>query len=216
MIFSKRCLSLSDSPIHLRHGEKELFDHEFKTTLNQLKAEVTIFFNTFQDSELLVSKARYETSYRGEYLGVIDGFFHLIQGKPLEAIDRFPLKELDYFLRDNQSQSAFSAYSQELYEVVGLGEKMKSLVLGSKGQRFFFDENLGTLESRSLSEQFEIVEEFLSFYYYKEGYSLESIECFDITDDKIIFKAEEKASAQLEVKFKDSIKTNLKIDIISF
>jgi hypothetical protein len=196
--------------------EKDLFDHELVTKLNQLKIEIKIVFNTYQDSELLVSKAKYMTSYEGEYIGVIDGFFHLIQGKPLEAIDRFPIKELDYFLRDNQTESAFSAYSQELYEIIALGEKMKSLVLGAKGQIFSFNEGLGPLERRSLSEQFEVIEEFLSFYYYKEGYSLDSIECVDITDDEIIFNVSKELDIEIEKTLNQSIKTNLKIIVNSF
>jgi hypothetical protein len=211
MKFSNRCITLSKNPKHIRTNEKDLFDHELVTKLNQLKIEIKILFNTFQDSELLVSKAKYITSYEGEYIGVIDGFFHLIQGKPLEAIDRFPIKELDYFLRDKQSESAFSAYSQELYEIVALGEKMKSMVLGAKGQIFSFNENLGPLESRSLSEQFEVIEEFLSFFYYREGYSLESIECIDITDDELIFNISKELDIDIEKKLNLNIKTNLKV-----
>ena len=119
MKFSNRIKELSLTPRYLSNNP---LNYQVEVHLNKLDIDVYINFETYDAGELLIARANYFTDYKGEYLGVIEGFFSLIQGKPIEAADRFPIKELDYFLRDNSSKSAFTAYSQEVYEIISLGE----------------------------------------------------------------------------------------------
>lgn len=196
MNFSNRIQKLASEPKFLSNNSLNYTVH---TNLNGLKTDIFIHFETFSGEEILVAKAHYFTDYRGEYLGIIDGFFSLIQGKPLEAIDRFPIKELDYFLRDNPKEPAVSAYSQEIYEIISLGEKMKEKVFGTKEYSFTYDPNRdGNFLELSTSEQFDIIEELLAFEFYTKGVPLDDIELIDIDEKVMSFKMESKYIKKLE------------------
>ena len=202
MKFSKKIWKLSESPKFKK--EIKLSNHII-VTLNRLKTDISLHFGTKKEEEVLISQIFYETDYNGPYLGAIDGFISLIQGKPVEATDRFPIKELDYFLRDSQDEPAFTAYSQELYEIIAIGEKIKEHVFGRKKHILFEfgpDQDFSTMAA---SEQFELIEEFLSVFYYKQGVDLDDIECLDIDDLTIIFKASSKHHIDLKLKLQEHI-----------
>ena len=210
MQFSQNIINRSKETTFSKGEDSSSFNYSLELRLHTLEIDLYIYFDTVKEKEILLSQARYETSYRGAYLGVIDGFFELIQGKPLEAIDRFPIKELDYFLRDNNSDSAFSGYSQELYEILGIGEKLKELIFGKKDGSFSYDlQNRGAFSSLSSSEQFEIIEEFLSFYFYKQGVKIEEIECLEIEDTRVFFKSHQKYQKEITDLLKQSISVEL-------
>lgn len=207
MHFSKRIHSLANEPKFLSNNPLSFMVH---TRLNQLESDVYIHFETFSGEEVLVARAQYYTEYKGPYLGVIDGFFSLIQGKPLEAIDRFPIKELDYFLRDDSKEPAVSAYSQEIYEIISLGEKMKEKIFGKNEYSFQYNpENDGEFIELSASEQFEIIEELLAFEFYTKGVPLDDIECINIDDNKLTFKSKINLREKLESKIHELINKDL-------
>jgi len=211
MNFSTRIQKLSLDPKFLSNNPLNYTVH---TKLNGLAAEIFIHFETYQGEEVLVARAHYFTSYQGPYLGVIDGFFSLIQGKPLEAIDRFPLKELDYFLRDTPKESAVSAYSQEIYEIIALGEKMKEKIFGKKEYSFTYDPlRDGEFLGLSTSEQFDIIEELLAFEFYTKGIPLDDIELIDIDNLKMIFKAKEKYTQKIKELIYTKINSELIVEI---
>jgi hypothetical protein len=187
MKFSNRIKELSGNPRYLSNNP---LNYQFETHLSKLDIKIYIHFETYKAGELLIARANYYTDYKGEYLGVIEGFFSLIQGKPIEAADRFPIKELDYFLRDDSSKSAFTAYSQELYEIISLGEKMKSKIFGQKSSGFVYDpKKHGEFLDLSTGEQFEMIEELLSHEFFRTGIEPEDIELIDIDENALIFNA---------------------------
>lgn len=187
MNFSNKVTSLTIAPKFLNRSKTEL-NHLCHVHLDKLNIDILIFFNTVKKDELEVELANYYTDYKGEYLGVIDAFFALIQHRPLEAIDRFPIKELDYYLRDSAESSAFSGYSQEIYEIISLGESIKNKIYGEKKIGFQYDPKVdGDFFDLSTSEQYELLEEFFAYYVYGKQKS-EQIDIIDINDCEIVLK----------------------------
>lgn len=198
MEFSKRVQDLSINSRYLSNNPLNYLVH---THLNQLDIDVYIHFETFSGDEVLIAKAYYYTDYKGPYLGVIDGFFSLIQGKPVEAADRFPIKELDYFLRDESTRPAFTAYSQEIYEIISLGEKIKTKIFGKKNIGFSYDiERDGEFTELSTSEQFELIEELLADEFFKLGVDPEDIELIDVDENTLVFSAKDDLKLEIETK----------------
>lgn len=213
MKFSKKVWELSSSP----KFKKEInLSNKVIVTLNRLKTDITLFFGIKEEEEILVSEIFYQTDYNGPYLGVIDGFISLIQGKPVEASDRFPIKELDYYLRDEKSTPAFTAYSQEIYEIISIGEKIKKHVFGTKESLGFSTEYRDEFFELSVSEQFELVEELLSFYFYKKGVGLEQIECLDIDGNEITFKCLSEHASDLSKIIKEQLDKSAVVSFSSF
>ncbi len=214
MKLSNKIQKLSLNP-SFKKSEFENLNYNFEMKLNKLDIELEVEFDTFKKDELVVSKAFYKTNYAGEYLGVIDAFFYLIQGKPCEAIDRFPIKELDYFLRDIQSESAFEGYSQKLYEIIAIGERVKEAIYGKKGNSFSYsDEQLQNFPGLSASEQFDIIEEFLSFHFYKNGVTLDQIECTDIEENKIYLKSSDEHKTEIKRRINDEFNGRVEVNFV--
>lgn len=210
MKFSNRIHGLTDEPKYLSNNPLNYLVH---THLNKLDIDVYIHFETFKASELLIARAHYFTDYKGEYLGVIEGFFSLIQGKPIEAADRFPIKELDYFLRDESAKSAFTAYSQEIYEIISLGEKMKSKIFGKKDTGFIYEPDMhGEFTDLSTGEQFEMIEELLSNEFFKSGIEPDDIELIDVDENTLVFDAKN----EYHIEIKNKINHHIKDLIIKF
>jgi hypothetical protein len=200
--FSQKTRSLAESP---KFKKDIRLSNHIVITLNRLKMDITLHFGTKKEEEIVISQIFFEADYNGPYLGVIDAYISLIQGKPVEASDRFPIKELDYFLRDQQDEPAFTAYSQEIYEIIAIGEKIKNHVFGkTEVKGFEFDEK-DNFVSLSSSEQFEIIEEFLSFNFYKKGVHIDDIECLDIEDLLISFNCKLDYQAELQKELKNQI-----------
>lgn len=184
MKFSKQIQNRSKSPTFLNKTKAPL-SHSCEINLSKLGVDLIVYFNTVKKEELEVEMLNYFTDYQGEYLGVIDAYIQLIQNRPIEAIDRFPIKELDYFLRDDQSISAFSGYSQEVYEILSIGESIKSKIYGEKKIGFNFNPEMdGDFYSLSTSEQYELLEELFAYFVYNK-YDIEYIDVVDI-DENII------------------------------
>jgi hypothetical protein len=198
MNFSNKIIDLSIKPKYLNTSKMPL-EHIVHVKLSKLESDIYVFFKTVKKEELEVEIANYFTDLKGEYLGVIDGFFALMQNRPLEAIDRFPIKELDYYLRDFQNKSAFSGYSQEIYEILSIGEQMKAKVFGEKNLGFQYDPTMdGEFFDLSTAEQFELMEEFFAYYIYPNN-ELKMIELVDI-DDFIVIKNATKDVVKLLVE----------------
>jgi hypothetical protein len=118
---------------------------------------------------------------------------------------------LDYFLRDIPSESAFTAYSQEIYEIIGIGEKIKDHVFGKKEDVGFVFDQKDEFSDLSSSEQYEIIEELLSFYFYKKGVDIDTIECEDIDFPRINFLCSEEHRLELVERVKDRIDSSILI-----
>lgn len=186
MKFSLKTQQRTQSPRFLNLSQTPL-NHVCEVLLPKLDVRIIIYFNTIKKEELEVEMLNYYTDYKGDYLGVIDAFFQLIQNRPIEAIDRFPIKELDYFLRDVHGESAFSGYSQEIYEILSIGESIKIKIFGDKKLGFKFNPEVdGHFFDLSTSEQYELLEELFAYYVYPNPDFPDEIEIEDITSDKII------------------------------
>jgi hypothetical protein len=192
-----KIIKLSASPKFLNSSQTPL-NHLCHVHLEKLNVDVTVFFKTVKRQELEVELANYHTELNNHYLGVLDGFFSLIQGRPIEAIDRFPIKELDYYLRDNNDVSAFSGYSQEIYEILSLGESMKTLIYGEKKIGFQFDPKTdGHFFDLSTSEQYDLLEEFFAYYVYPYKEFPDVIEIIEITENEVILNIENEKITKL-------------------
>lgn len=192
MNFSKKTQALTTAPKFLNKNKIEL-NHLIHVQLNKLGIDVNVYFNTIKNEEIEIEIANYFTEYAGEYLGVIDAYFALIQNRPIEAADRLPIKELDYYLRDDQGVSAFSGYSQEVYEVLSIGEKIKSKIFGEKKIGFQYNPKVdGDFFDLSSSEQHELIEEIFAYYVYPKNDFSHDIEVEDITDNEIVLKPSDK------------------------
>jgi hypothetical protein len=185
MQFSKTAQLRSQNP-KFHHAAK--YDDVLHIHLNKLNCDLIMSFKTHQAQELMLIGADYQTNYQGQYLGVIDAFFELIQNRAVEAIDRFPIKELDHYLRDEPTASAFSGYSQELYDILSIGEQLKNKIYGKKEIKFTYDvHKLGNFMQLSTSEQFEWMEEFFSHYVFGKITSLEKAALLDVQDQVLVF-----------------------------
>ena len=187
-MFSQKVIQRQDS---LKFYKKsDLFKKEFKVQaqLNELKVDVVVEFNTKQEDELLITDLSFDTTLSGEYLAVMDAFFEIINNKPLEAIDRVSIKELDYFLRDENSTPAFKFYNKELYEILSIGEDLQKAGLPKKEEYSLVHnpELQGDYFDLSFSEQIELIEEVSAKHFYNDlNFRGLYLECDDI-DDRVI------------------------------
>lgn len=193
MNFSNRIKTLAKAPKYINKNKINL-DHSAHLFLKKLDVKIDVYFTTTQKDELYLEMANYHTDLQGDYLGVIDGFFALIQNKPLEACDRFPIKELDFYLRDKPDTASFTAYSQELYEILSIGEKIKEHVMGDSNKSFQFN---GDFFDLSTSEQYDLIEEFFAYFIYPSDEFPNEIEVDQITDNDVILNPDNKKIKEL-------------------
>ncbi|MCT4642983.1 MAG: hypothetical protein N4A33_11895 [Bacteriovoracaceae bacterium] len=182
MKFSNKIEQLSKNP--KRHAFSE--GNSLTIELPKLEVKITLFYALSKnlEGEVIVDHASYKTDLHGPYLGVLDGFVSLMDSKAVEAIDRFPIKELDYFLRDEQATPCISAYTDQMYEILSIGEALKNKVFNkTEYQGPVLEFNF--LES-SVSEQLDFVEELFSYHFYNKNHYLSKYEIDDIEDN--IFK----------------------------
>jgi len=209
MNFSKTIIKRSQRP-------KYQFEFEAENTcdlkLAKNKSEISVLFNTVQiNDEVCFSKVSYITELNDEYLGILDAFIELMHNRPIEAIDRFPSKELDYYLRDESSVAALSGFDEKFYEILAIGEDLKKKYF--KIVKDSTPKLTANFLSLSVSEQLEFVEELCSFYFYNGDSEFESLEITDIDDNHLIFSCREAREIDLS-KLKDFFSEKLSLDIV--
>lgn len=184
-MFSKKITERASS---LRYNKSDsLFKKSFqvKVHLQNLNVDIEFEFNTQTKDELLLSDISYKTSLSGEYLAVLDAFIEIIDNKPVEAIDRVSIKELDYFLRDTNAEPAFKFYNKELYEILSTGEEIQKTALPKVEEySLVFDPSAnGDFFDLSFSEQIDLIEEVSAKHFYCDlNFEGLYIECLDISD----------------------------------
>ena len=179
-----------------------------------------ISFSTRQAEELYVEDLFYYSESLDDNLNIVDFFFELLSGKPVEVFDRITVKELDFFIRSERSIPAFPFYSQQHFEIVAIGKKIYNHIIGissDKADLYIVDE-LGPSSVLSLSEQIEYFEEFCSQYIYPFAI-YETIELYisDIEGDDIFFEqvSERTLLKDIENKFNKEFKSCYKFHIKS-
>lgn len=182
MNYSQKILNLSDLP---KFRSDSVYSNSVTIQLSHSKAKIRISFEVIIISdEVCFDRIAYQTNLLGPYLGLLDGFVELMHKRPLEAIDRFPAKELDYYLRDNASVPSISGLDEKFYEILGLGEEIKK-------SYFEIDKDYSPKLSRafkalSLSEQLEFIEEIFSYYIYNKDHEFKDLEITDIEDENVM------------------------------
>lgn len=180
MNFSKKILYLSQSP---KFMADEVLDNQVSINLSHNNAKLRVSFTTIDiNDEVCFDQISYQTNLSGIYLGLFDGFVALMHRRPLEAIDRFPAKELDYYLRDEPSIPSISGLDENFYEILGIGEEIKkSYFKIDKDHSPKLKQDFLTM---SLSEQLEFIEEVFAYHIYSSGSEFRYLEISDIEFDE--------------------------------
>ena len=210
-------MNFSNNIIKRSREPKYQFEFDAANTcelkLAKNKSKIRVLFDTvIIDDEVCFSKVSYLTGISDEYLGILDAFIELMHNRPIEAIDRFPSKELDYYLRDDSSTAALSGFDERFYEILAIGEDLK------KSYFKIVKDNTPILKMNfldlSVSEQLEFIEELCSFYFYEGDSEFESLEIIDIDESHLIFSNRDNRKINLKkLKSFFSEKLNLSVDV---
>ncbi len=159
--------------------------------LPHLGSFITLKLRAQMQDELMLREIRYYSPLSGIYLGILDGFIQLIKDKAVEALDRLTPKELDYFLRDANTEKAFEFYTREIYEILSVGEMIYHYFYPKeKTTDFYNKEEQGEYSELSFSEQIEWFEEFMSkFIYPNPAYKDLVLDIIDINKDTIFINS---------------------------
>lgn len=206
MNFSKKIVSLSESP---KFKGDHVLDNQVSINLSHNNAKLRVSFTTVDiNDEVCFELISYKTDLLGPYLGLLDGFVALMHKRPLEAIDRFPAKELDYYLRDEPSVASISGLDEKFYEILGVGEEIKkSYFKIDKDHSPKLKQEFLTM---SLSEQLEFIEEVFAFHVYGSNSDLKNLEVLDVEENCIFFSG---TDSSLSTKVQDLLVPILKADI---
>jgi hypothetical protein len=156
--------------------------------LTRIGSEVCVFYSVVTRDEVYYNELFYTTNLVGEYLALIEAFITLAQGKPVEGVDRISIKELDYFLRAENSIPSFDHYTPEMFEILSIGEELRKIIIPRNvDESFILDVSQdGSFEKLSYSEQLDFIEEFFSKFVYAdksyEGFSFD----FEVETDILI------------------------------
>ena len=188
----------------IRRSKKPKYQFEFDAAnscelkLAKNNSKIRVLYDTVSiDDEVCFSKVSYLTGINDEYLGILDAFIELMHNRPIEAIDRFPSKELDYYLRDESSIAAMSGFDERFYEILAIGEDLKKSyfkIVKDHTPKLKID-----FLKMSVSEQLEFIEELCSFYFYNGDSEFESLEIVDIDDHHLIFSKRDNRDVDLRV-----------------
>jgi len=214
MEYSKNILNSAEKPNFKVDGPEFLKQEAIKHIhLQLLGQELFVGFDTIElDGEVCLTNISYATELSGNYLGILDALIGLFQNRPAEAIDRFPIKELDYFLRDDRSVSAMPGYSRELYELLSVGEELKLSVFGQKSKEVtIFDPKVsGEFCSLSFTEQIELFEEFMAYHIHPLNMvEIEQLGLDDVSDISITIECEKALTSEFEQEFVKLLKEKL-------
>lgn len=215
MQFSDKIKKLSSSPnYHVSLDRVDEFSNNYLFKLENLNCYINILFDLKKiNGEDVLVKFNYYTSLEQDYLGILDGFFELLQNKPIEVIDRIRAKELDYYLRDFNDKSAVSFYDSHFYEILSLGKKTLDKYLGKEKKDLLYMDYDTDFELMSFAEQVEMFEEFLAkcVYPYKK-YEHLKFDLDDFEDNILKINLNENLSKELrqDIQFKLKSEMNLK------
>ncbi len=145
-------------------------DPQINMSLAHSGLELTVGFNTIQLEEIIIEDLCYQVNKVTDFLRIVDFYFELLNGKPIEVFDRLSLKELDAFINDGKRGSVIGPYGVEHFEILKLGSSIYNKVVeSSKGEEALYDQSInGKFIDLSFSEQIEYFEEFCARFIYPE------------------------------------------------
>lgn len=158
------------------------FTHKIHLDLSLLGLDLFVYLELKDEGEQVIRNVRYETSGPNEFLGMIDLYFQLIEGRALESLDRVTAKEFDYFLRDDTKEGIFEFYDDKFYEILSIGEEILKSIRPKDDFKRIFDGGEEEFFDLSFSSQLEIFEEFFADTVYKHP-KFHTIE-YDVLDVK--------------------------------
>ncbi|MDP7320066.1 MAG: hypothetical protein QF441_05625 [Bacteriovoracaceae bacterium] len=203
---------------------EEEFPHDkehISLELDLLESKLDIFFSLEQRDELYFQFLCFKTQLKGPYLAVLDAYFEILMHRSFESINRVSLKELDYFFREDHSQPSFSVYTPELFEIIGIGEKLlASQIKITKEEKIFEKSSCGEFSELSLSEQIEFFEEFCSHYIYSsKSFKDVYLTVEDYTEDGLVLSSKNKITFEklLEVErlFQSVFECQIKLILVN-
>lgn len=213
MNFSNKILQLADLP---NFKKDQIFDNKVSIDLAHNQAKLIISFNTIIISdEVCFDQISYQTDLCGPYLGLFDGYVTLMHKRPLEAIDRFPPKELDFYLRDIPTISSISGFDEKFYEILGIGEEIKKFYF--KIDKDHTPKLKQEFRKISLSEQLEFIEEVFAYHIYSSASEFNSLEVVDVENDTIVFENQSNKKINindLTIFINKNVSSNLSVQVL--
>lgn len=176
---SQKILNHFKAPQKRFEGDKK-FTHKIHIDLTLLQRDLFVYLELKDEGEMVVRNVEYEIAGDCEFLGMIDLYFELIEGRALESLDRVTAKEFDYFLRDDTKIGIFDFYDDKFYEILSIGEEVLKSIKPKEDFKRIFDGGETEFFDLSFSSQVEIFEEFFSDTVYKHP-KFHKIE-FDVLD----------------------------------
>jgi len=134
----------------------------------------------------------------------INAYLNLLIGRGLEVIDRISVKELDYFMRSDNSVSSFDKISKEILQIIEIGEVIKNVhITKAKNENKVYNQLIhGPFEFMSLGEKLELIEEVLAHPFLKDF----ELECTNVEDKVVYLRSELNLSIQDRLIINDKVK----------
>lgn len=152
---------------------------------------INLFYNlTFEEDPKLQNLTLTKLP-KTDFNALIVSYIHLLEGVAIEAVKRISIKELDYFLREDPKNSAFSFYSPDLYKILQIGQDLYKKHFPDQiiSEEDLFDNISLSFFDLSFSEQIELFEEFLAKYIYSHPlYKKQEFELEEVKDQTIMLK----------------------------
>lgn len=139
----------------------------------------SVSFDTYLEGEdLFISEIQY---YGPKEDIILNGYLNLLIKRGIEVLDRISIKELDYFLREDNKTPYFDKISPELMKILELGESIKTKFSKSNSKSFLIynPEIHGPFELMSYGEKLELIEEAFA----SENLKSFQLECIEYNDD---------------------------------
>jgi len=160
--YSKRTLKFINSPKYVLQGSEQLRLGEKGQKTQKTSVSLRDFFSTaieltptewleitaHVDTEGHLADAYYQTNCMGLKLGLLEGFFHLLQGKSRRQILALTMREVESFMRDENHVPAYPVTSEvtlDLSLVINVIIKEINKSLGSSAIDLAARENFQTL-----------------------------------------------------------------------
>lgn len=138
----------------------------------------SVTFDTYlEGDDLFISEIQY---YGPKEDIILNGYLNLLIKRGVEVLDRISIKELDYFLRQDNKTPYFDKISPELMKILELGEKIKTKFSISKSKSFIIynPEVHGPFDLMSYGEKLELIEEAFA----SDSLKSFQLECIDYDD----------------------------------
>lgn len=171
----------------------------------------SVSFDTYlEGDDLFISEIHY---YGSKEDIILNGYLNLLIKRGVEVLDRISIKELDYFLREDNKEPFFDNISPELMKILELGERIKTKFSKSKYKSIvIYDPKIhGPFELMSYGEKLELIEEAIA----SDNLKNFQLECIDYDNDNLkitsSIKITDKDILSIESDLSKLLSRNLKV-----